>query len=258
MSFTLPPISDFKIDKTGIVEGTKSSIDKGIFVVDSADDVKYFMFLGVYNGQIHPQLRDILAPHYQTAVDVADMLGDDKDEAVKAVFGMSGDLEDIVAQRALVYKPSAGDEGKWLAKFGFVAADWEKLASVEPDKNEMPDIPEQFKRTEVTPVPRPPAPPITTLYEDATALAAQNAPPAKEPDKSDLTTAYAAWFAAASFDAQFMSEQVVKVSKSTLLNWTSGRSAPKCSTEQAKALVADIDRRVALLIEAASVFSAVR
>lgn len=274
MPFKLPALKDFKINKQMTLDLLEPRFD-------SIETAKAALYADVKDA-VGCQIEFLIAGAAQPILDMAALFGDDPRPALIAEFGTVGNIETAEGiARALLaqYLPAAGQEGKWLAQFGFVAADWEQLVgaqnkAVDTTPDPVSGVPAFLVRNPPPAPPVIPAPPsrlavalaasgdtlppiIEEHFIDETKQSAPPAPPAGEPDKAAIGAAYAAFNEAATMDFELMSGKL-GVSISTSRNWLTGKTPGKASTDQAKAMVAEIDRRIALLTDAGSVFAAVR
>lgn len=206
---------------------------------------------------------------YQSAVDFAEMMGDDPSDAIKEAFGQpAGSLAELVAQKLLAYLPAAGDEGKWLAKFGITEKDW-----YAPD---ISVIPESLRRAPLagvgTPLPVPRAqvptieedflPPTTPADEEAEANANadmdEQARVNEEADEEigktvDLPRAWKALLAGATLDMSDYAK-VLGVSRTSASNWLNGKPPRKITPSQIRAMRRDCQERLQHLTDALIAF----
>ena len=297
MSFSLPPLKDLYIDKDLMIASARESapyatpdLAKETLVALCMTSLTHQIEEIVQNlADPTIELADMMGDDPRPALieqfGTVGNLGQDHGTAV----------QHIAFTLATGYQPAKDQGGRWLAQFGFVASDWNALAV--QDKlaaGVMPPIPDILKRTappaapvaSITAPPSVPAPPprlaaalneavpsagISELpafeqrlpddnnapQEPAQTLQPVAGPPGAEPDKKALSDAYAKLLPMTAEATADLSARL-SVSKGTLSNWMSGRAAPKCSVAQAKILLADIDRRIASLTDAAQIFAAVR
>lgn len=179
-----------------------------------------------------------------------------------------GDVADNIA--ALVIEngqPGAKDVGKFLGAAGIVKVDLDELATHAPvpSINEVPSAETVKARVEAwkteataaaaagTEIPSPPAVPPAAFAMPPPAAAVKS--PAT-PDKASLGVAYRLLYEQSNCDPDVLSA-ALGFSRSTIMNYMTGRTAGKASAEQARILVNDIHRRRSALNEAEAIFSAV-
>jgi hypothetical protein len=171
--------------------------------------------------------------------------------------------------------PQAKDTGKWLSAVGIAKAELEWLAA--QTKTAVAGAVQQW-REEVaclppgtTPSSPPAVAPAAFLTPPATTATGQTDVQATEedlqvpapgtgpaPDAAAISHAYQLIYEPSSANPDSLAT-ALGVSRSTMMNWLSGRTAKaKCNVEQARALLANVEARIACLHEASVVFAAIR
>lgn len=186
-----------------------------------------------------------------------------------------GDVaENIAALLIEANLPAAKDVGKFLASMGIVKVDLDALAAQAPAAETTEgrvdawkaDVAEAIATGAEIPSPPavapgnftpPPAPPVAVLTNlDGALVPVDAAKPLAPPDKATLGQAYRLLYEQSNCDPDVLSA-ALGFSRSTIMNYMTGRTAGKASADQARILVNDITRREVALREAKAIFAAV-
>lgn len=264
--FELPKLADLKIKKEAIISNVSLPAAWSSDPAEKLQVAKHCLFNSAA-WLLGEHLRDVLAPHYASAVDMAVMMGDDAVVEVEKAFGQAaGSLGELVELKLKAYLPKSGDEGKWLVKFGIVNADWYALAGVPYDATE---IPEHLKRDAPAAKPTPAeqiaehvlsAPPILAAPPLPPEGAAHDADdhggtPHDSAGEIDVMAALKAYNTALTFNADFFAG-IMGVSRTTASNWLGGKPVKKIKAEQIEALKADTVKRIKMLDSALAALGA--
>lgn len=280
MDFTIKPLPENAVStvlrhaENSIADGTDPKaviVDAvldhlaGEIAFDAAATIKpavemQIMIFGNDHAQIIAALRDA-EPEFAKV----------SDETAATLLAWTGDDLDFDATlrgfvKAVLPAPLPMNRGKWLAKLGIVKAHIDAIVpagtSVAADPVAAPPPP-----------PAPPAPPAAPEFDMAAMLGeAPAAPPPAPPGYGAVATQQAAPAVEAGdvrqaiiafADALDMKDvelaQRLGISRSTLHNMVSGKTQRvKCSLDQARVFLAEIDTRIAKLNAAAETFRAVR
>jgi hypothetical protein len=278
--FELPPIAALNVTKDAIIKNANQLDAMSYTDAEKITLAKEHLYASAA-WLIGDALKDIISGPYETAVSFAEMMGDDTADAVKENFGQAaGSLAELVAQKLLAYLPASGDEGKWLARFGVVEADWYALAGVEYTADHTV-IPEHLRRAPLaaagpapvaTPLPIPSAPPAapTQAEQIATIVLGPEGESHNDEDhggtphdndeadeeigaKVDLPKAWKALLAGATLD---MGDYAILlgVSRTSASNWLNGKPPRKITPGQIRAMRRDCQARLQHLTDALIAF----
>lgn len=262
--YELPLIATFNVTKDVLIAKARA------FETDDPQAAKQHLYAEAA-WLIGDALKDTISGPYEAVVSFAKMMGDESSDAIKEAFGQpAGSLAELVAQKLLAYLPAAGDEGKWLAKFGITEKDWYALAGADyaPDVSV---IPESLRRAPLagpapvaTPLPiipaAPPSAPVTpadgTPHDDDDHGGTPHDD--EEADEEigkmvDLPRAWKALLAGATLDMSDYAK-VLGVSRTSASNWLNGKPPRKITPSQIRAMRRDCQERLQHLTDALIAF----